>query len=1010
MKERLSADDFSVFFRELYGYEPFPWQDRLTKEVCVPEGAFPALLDLPTGSGKTACIDIAVFHLAYSLASQARRVAPLRIVWVVDRRLIVDEAFDRARSLAEKLEKAETGVLRRIADILNRISGEGFTPLLVQRLRGGMPREGDWVRTPTQPTIICSTVDQIGSRLLFRGYGVTESMRPLHAGLLGDDALIVLDEVHLSEPFRQTTERIAAYDRPLGNPWKVIQLSATPRTNAGSKSSFCLDDSDRCDPRLGRRLVAEKPAQLISLGKVTFGSWDHADRFALEALAHVDKIGVTANVLVVVNRVELARRVHERIEQQLRENGRSGSVLVTRLVGRGREVEKEKIRQEIITRCKSDPTGRSIKDRSIPYIVVATQAVEAGADLDFDALVTQIASIDALRQRFGRLNRMGRPIVALASILATDAEIAQKAKDDPIYGGALRETWHFLEERIASSGGDVVDFSSSALDMGRNGGCERLCSPAPDAPVLMPEHVVAFSRTSPPPAWSPDPSLFLHGAPTSPADVNVVWRADLDKNLNDDGVVAQILALVPPRSAEVVALPIGLVRRWLNGETGDAADVEKEAFVEDERDIKPKELRFAWNWRGSDGVKRVSSKGIQPGETLVVPSAYGGCDEYGWNPQSLTVLDVALEASLPYAHHFFAVRLHRALLDQIPSDDADYQWRRISACLEDYRDDPRKSGELLEKLIEVVPDGWKKNLRALRKRRRGRLKIEWPYTPGGEQSSADGVILVAPFGLEKEALQELGNNLLDIPIRESATESDVLGARSRARKEEGQVSLSMHSYEVREWARSFAGRLEFSPQLVFDITLAAYLHDIGKADARFQRYLIGNFWIGTGKVLAKSLRRRTANDDAEARVVAQLPNNWRHEALSVRMARVHRNFIEANDPELVLWLIGTHHGFGRPSFPHEDPEDERYQSYTGFEPYDRDELRIPPSSGPQRLDFQFEVLSADGPMRIDWPTMFVRLQARYGIWGLARLEAIVRLADHRASESRLPVPKSEVSA
>jgi CRISPR-associated endonuclease/helicase Cas3 len=56
---------------------------------------------------------------------------------------------------------------------------------------------------------------------------------------------------------------------------------------------------------------------------------------------------------------------------------------------------------------------------------------------------------------------------------------------------------------------------------------------------------------------------------------------------------------------------------------------------------------------------------------------------------------------------------------------------------------------------------------------------------------------------------------------------------------------------------------------------------------------------------------------------AGLPEKWRHEALSVRIARKHARFHEANDPELVLWLIGVHHGYGRPLFPHGDPLDGR---------------------------------------------------------------------------------------
>ncbi|MDN5861970.1 MAG: hypothetical protein L0H19_00815, partial [Salinisphaera sp.] len=54
---------FTTFFQVLWGHAPFPWQRLLAKRLV--EGEWPKLLDLPTASGKTACMDAAVYALAW---------------------------------------------------------------------------------------------------------------------------------------------------------------------------------------------------------------------------------------------------------------------------------------------------------------------------------------------------------------------------------------------------------------------------------------------------------------------------------------------------------------------------------------------------------------------------------------------------------------------------------------------------------------------------------------------------------------------------------------------------------------------------------------------------------------------------------------------------------------------------------------------------------------------------------------------------------------------------------
>src|SRR5471032_938022 len=108
--DELNGSQFGAFFRELYGYDPFPWQERLAMDVC--NERWPEILDLPTASGKTACIDVAVFAMA------VHRRGPRRVFFVVDRRVVVDAAFERMQKIAAKLNDAGEGVLKVVRDRL----------------------------------------------------------------------------------------------------------------------------------------------------------------------------------------------------------------------------------------------------------------------------------------------------------------------------------------------------------------------------------------------------------------------------------------------------------------------------------------------------------------------------------------------------------------------------------------------------------------------------------------------------------------------------------------------------------------------------------------------------------------------------------------------------------------------------------------------------------------------------------------------------------------------------
>ena len=710
--DALTAGDFPTFFKAMWGYDPFPWQADLVQRLATGHdprrgdaeepGVWPGVLDLPTGSGKTAALDIAVFHLALEADKGEARRAPIRIAYVVDRRLIVDDAFARAERLclalrwallrdneaktlapkepdsAEMLRRIRAApVVRATALRLRRLAGENQPPLLARPLRGGAPREDDWARTPVQPTILCSTVDQVGSRLMFRGYGVSDVMKPIHAGLLGSDCLILLDEAHLSEPFRQTLRAVERLRKPDAAPFGLALLTATPPSH--NNSVFELSADDRVHPILIHRLNAQKPARLVEIaGKQGV---DTESRRAEEIAAETEvmfarlhsQIGNPA-IGVVVNRVARARSVFTRLRSAFSpDRGDPGSasdlsVDLKLIIGPARPVDRDRIAAELD--CIRTAPGHAPRRLSKPLIVVATQTIEAGVDIDFDGLVTEAAAFDALRQRFGRLNRAGRPITPNAVVLAHKADVGAKA-DDPVYGDRIVKTWGALKQ-LAADSTEMVDFGIEALrSLISKDQAAELAAPLKDAPVLMPAYADLWSQTSPIPNSDPNVTLFLHGADRAPASVQIVWRADVTRNdidaaRNPETVgLIDLLSLAPPRAAEAIEVPIWAARAFLRQQTkasGELADAPGREPSEDATSSLPA-FRYAGEKSERTGV--VYANRLQHGDVIVVPAEYGGCDAWGWNPESFDeVIDVADKAAQPYCARRFIVRVAPGLLAQ----------------------------------------------------------------------------------------------------------------------------------------------------------------------------------------------------------------------------------------------------------------------------------------------------------------------------------------------------------
>ncbi|MCX4242534.1 type I-G CRISPR-associated helicase/endonuclease Cas3g [Paraliomyxa miuraensis] len=934
-----TPDDFVPFMTEVTGHPPFPWQRRLLDVVL--ESGWPSLLDLPTGTGKTSTILVALFALALDPSRHHRR-----IVLVVDRRIIVDQVDGFARRLQTALLDPSRPVCTAIAARLRALAitapGEESEPVRTVHLRGGIPRDDTWLGTPDRPAIIASTVDQVGSRLLFRGYGVSEGMRPVHAGVLARDTLLLLDEVHLATAFEETLDRLErTYDserwaeQPTGRRLSVVRMSATPRpTSVEPRRAFGLDAADRAHPELAKRLGASRMATLELVKTKKADSEDeratNRARVAEAACARAQqamRAGATA-VGIVVNRVDTARRTAALLRTH-------DDLEVLLLTGRMRPFDKAAA-QTVLDRIAA--AGRTRDPNARPAVVVATSCIEAGADLDFDALVTEAASLDALRQRFGRLDRLGTHGNVGAWILGCTDQLSANAKADPIYGDALRHTWEYLQE-VATEG--RVDFGLETFPAPTPERLRDLLPPIKEAPVLFPAYLDLWSETRPAPHPDPDPSLWLHGKDTRPKrDVSVVFRGDVEDG-DDPRNVSEALEFLPPVADEAVSVPLEELRRWLASRSADSSNP------------------TAWRWT-ADGLELTPANRLRPNDTIIVPAILGGLGLGTWDPASTERVPDVAELATWQTHDVAKLRLDRRTLpehlrDGCPTppakdDDADALDDAQQACL-DWLD-------ALSQHARELDDGdpWQPLLRALADPNRRRAPDPAP-SPTGRVWRVTALLrgrAVAP------------------------TTEDAVSVFSGA-----EVTLDQHLRDVEAWAGAFGRTAGLATPLASDLALAALLHDLGKADLRFQAMLRGGDPIAAAgsDPLAKSRRFGSAASRQRAQQRSGWPTGLRHELLSLALLDASpRLQARAHDLELVRHLVASHHGWCRPWAPSViDPSPQRVRAQV---------------AGIQ-VDVSTDAI--DDAFLIECASRFRRLCHRYGWHGLAYLEALLRLGDHRAS-------------
>jgi CRISPR-associated endonuclease/helicase Cas3 len=870
----MSSIDFDKLFQLLTGYDPFPWQVALFEQFRA--GEFPRSASLPTGLGKTSLIVLWLLA-CYAALRDDRRDFPRRLYFVINRRTVVDEATSFATQVLTKIQAASTPELAAIKNIFRGAAAFNEENCIgLSSLRGEFADNEEWRVDPSRPAITIGTIDKIGSKLLFAGYGDTPYTRPTAAALTAISSYIVYDEAHLEPAFSALLESIQQFiDREPGSleparfgSFHFTELTATPREGTG----FRLTQGDHGNPTVQQRIHARKTLTLIpDDNNLTATICAQALQFKNQA----------KKILVYVNSPEDAFQIFAELNQKKNAPGR-----VALLTGTIRGFERDLLAEE-------DPNYRLFLQSDQPVTesiyLVSTSAGEVGADFDADHLVTESTSLDALIQRLGRLNRRGRTTDARAILVTNSkalaeeqkrktaaetkaAQVAQKqakakAKKSSVSGNGndnnpdeedqeeieqvfippepLACTIEFINSKLTPNGTlDVSPAHISTLIASLSNQERRRCfSSQEDILPLKDKTLNAYAQTTIPyfDLGVPKPEIYLHGRTETPAETTVVWRSELelfDQYETEEELLKAYYEKNGFRSFERLTDSAWRVREKLR-------KLARRPLIQTDPSI--------YVLRATGDVSRYNLRDFKNGGpflancTLILPPNLGALSPAGF-------FDPAEPPQNGIPYDLYAGK---------PGQETRSAW------LLRQNDDEEEEGYLISSLLE--PDSQKAFA----------TKKEAIDFAASQLGGSKHAVLATP-------LDDQGSYLINI----FCATSENIAVIDQA------IYLDEHLAAVEAYVSILGHKLSLPSNIQRALRLAARQHDPGKDHPLWRRFA----GVTNGKALAKP-------------VIPTIPailKGYRHEFGS--LIKIYDLFNDESERDLILHLVAEHHGYGRPFF------------------------------------------------------------------------------------------------
>lgn len=531
---------YAEWFTQITQKRPFPYQERLATTL-----KLPTLLTGPTGTGKTAAVVLSWLWRRHYAQADIRQNTPRRLIYCLPMRSLVEQTYAAVQHWLQQAGlDAEVGL---------------------HLLMGGAVSDR-WEAEPEKDCVLVGTQDQLLSRALNRGYGMSRYRWPMHFALLNNDCLWIMDEVQLMGAGLRTTAQLQGFRERFGmyGTTQSLWMSATLDPSLLETINYTPDlsqiheltDADRTNETLRLRVQAQKRllrAKTNCIGK----EGEYVKELAQEVIVAHQPDSLT---LVICNQVSRAQALYQALAKQTQEH-------LALIHSRFRAAERRALNQ-------------ALREEQLRGIWVATQAIEAGVDISAHTLFTELAPWSSLVQRFGRCNRYGE-CSDRATVYWIDLPDGEKEQASPYGPDLLKQSRSLLET--------LTEVGPAAL--------ETVKAPQEEIEGLIPRQhdlLQLFDTSTDLAGHDIDVSSFIRE--TDDTDVAIAWR-----EWPETESAREMDAIQPD---ELCRVSLGKARKFLD-------------------DLK-KQNQSAWVWEGLQGWKEAAQP--YPGMTLLVQCVAGGYD------------------------------------------------------------------------------------------------------------------------------------------------------------------------------------------------------------------------------------------------------------------------------------------------------------------------------------------------------------------------------------------------